>query len=54
MAYRKYFTYKCIPIEVLQLFCWSMTPSHHWPGYAMITHIPLVAGNLPWLLGDGQ
>ena len=31
-----------------------MTLSHHWP---LITHTPLVAGNLPvklWLLGDGQ
>ena len=45
---------ECILIKVLQLVCWPMTLSHHW---LLITHTPLVAGNLPvklWLLGDGQ
>ena len=28
------------------IFCWPMTPSHHWPTTPMITHTPLVAGNL--------
>ena len=34
-----------------------MTPFYNWPIYTMITHIPLVAGNLPiqtLVLGSGQ
>ena len=32
--------------KVLQLFCWSMTPLFIISLYPMITHTPLVAGNL--------
>ena len=49
---------------MLQLSCWPMTPSHHWP-YPTITqgHTPLVCSwqfayelkkKQLWLLGDGQ
>ena len=46
---------ECTPINVLQLFCWHMTPYHHWAIYPMIIYTHPAAGNLPiWLLSNGQ
>ena len=36
---------ECTQINVLQLFCWPITPSHHWPTLRLPIHP--VAGNLP-------